>query len=100
MRVKSTVSVVLRAWHTDPTGVEGRHRHDWRVTAVFDAVPRIDGRDRRRHLAGLLAPWQGADLPPELWAAEDLAVELWPQLDGVIELRVDRPEGFGVEVMP
>lgn len=63
----------LRAFHTDPHLAEGRHAHTWRVRLYFDAKPFRDGRAMEVALAAFLAPFQGTDLPPALWAVEDIA---------------------------
>lgn len=95
----------LTAWHTDPHLGEGRHQHTWRVTAYFNSAPFRDGRSLKASLCLILAPWDGADLPPELWASEDLAAAVLAaavlQLHGnadCIGVRVEREEGFGASV--
>lgn len=97
----SYVWVDLTAWHTDPnpdpTINEGRHQHTWRVTASFDAAVPRDARSMKASLALILGPWQGRDLPADLWRGEDLARAVL-QLHGnadCVGVRVERAEGFG-----
>jgi hypothetical protein len=73
MRVRASVDVDLRAFHTDPHMHEGRHEHVWNVRLVYDGEPFRDARCFRAALTQFLAPYQGNDLPEEWWAAEELA---------------------------
>lgn len=67
------VESILNAFHTDPHLGEGRHAHTWRVRLYFTAEPFRDGRAMKVALDQYLAPLQGGDLPPEMWASEDIA---------------------------
>lgn len=70
-RAYTSVDVDLRAYHTDPAGLEGRHEHIWNVQLVFDGEPFRDGRLLRKALEVFLEPYQGKDLP--WWSGEDIA---------------------------
>ena len=71
MIIRNRVAVDLTAFHTDPTGDEGRHGHTWRVELVFEGDPFKDERLLRRALEEHLRPYQGKDLP--VWSSEDIA---------------------------
>lgn len=95
-----TVSAELHAFHTDPILKEGRHDHHWKVTAFFKADPFRDARSLKASLEGLLAGFQGKDLPAELWATENLA-EAIARLHGNADcqgVRMERGDGSGAEV--
>jgi hypothetical protein len=96
MRDLSWATEPLTAWHTDPHMGEGRHQHTWLVSAFWPSKPLRDGRSIKASLRAILDIWEGADLPPELWASEDLAAAVL-QLHGnglVCGVKVERP-GFG-----
>lgn len=93
------VSADLTAWHTDTLMNEGRHQHTWRVTAWWRSVPFVDGRVKQEALRGLLAVWEGTDLPPELWSGEAIASAVMALLPECIGCDVSRPtEGFYAQV--
>ncbi|PZQ59252.1 MAG: hypothetical protein DI570_16460 [Phenylobacterium zucineum] len=100
MPIMQTVFVrtTLRAFHTDPTGVEGRHAHTWTVKATFPAEPFVDARHRAKVLEGVIADFQGADLAPENWATEDLAAVILRRMGrACLAVEMDRPDGCGAE---
>lgn len=99
-RALSYVWADLTAWHTDPHMSEGRHSHTWRVWAYFRSEPFRDGRPLKAALETILGTWQGKDLPPGLWSAEELAAAVLHLLGNgdCCGVRIERAEGFGVEL--
>ena len=73
MIVRTSATLPLRAFHTDPFGDEGRHEHVWMIKLVANGEPFLDARALREALRAFLEPLQNSDLPPHLWAAEDIA---------------------------
>lgn len=75
MKVRTSVDVDLRAFHTDPVNDpainEGRHEHVWNIRLVFEHDGFHDSRPLRTALIHFLAPYQGQDLP--WWSAADIA---------------------------
>jgi len=63
----------LTALHRDLIMDEGLHEHTWTFTAWFHGKPFRDLRSQRSALRQVLAPYQGVELPPEMWAQEDMA---------------------------
>lgn len=100
MKTRIFVEAVLDAFHTDPILDEGRHRHAWRVRLYFEARPFRDGRALQKALEEYLAPFQGRDLHPEMWATESLAETILLTLGtgDPIGCVASRDDGPGAEV--
>jgi hypothetical protein len=91
------VSAQLTASHRDTIMSEGVHEHTWTFWAWFPAKPFRDLRSQKLALETLLEPFQGKELPPEMWAGEDMAAMFAKVLEGCIGVSVERP-GFRAEV--
>jgi hypothetical protein len=90
------VSAQLTASHRDLIMDEGLHEHTWTFWAWFDSKPFRDLRTQRVALETVLAPYQGKELPPEMWAQEDMAEMFAKVLANCIGVTVERP-GFRAE---
>lgn len=93
-RPLSFASAQLTAKHRDPIMDEGLHEHTWAFTVFWPSKPFRDLRVMREALTAILLPFQGADLPPELWAAEDLAAMVLKVMGVIVGVKVERP-GIG-----
>lgn len=87
----------LTAQHRDLIMDEGLHEHTWTFTAWFEGKPFRDLRSQRAALQTVLAPYQGTELPPEMWASEDMAQMFAKVLGGCIGVTVERDD-FVAEV--
>ena len=92
------VSAQLTASHRDLIMSEGLHEHTWTFWAWFPAKPFRDLRSQRQALITILEPYQGKELPAEMWAGEDMAEMFAKVLCNCIGVSVERP-GFRAEIM-
>lgn len=91
-------SAQLTASHRDLIMSEGLHEHTWTFWAWFEGEPFRDLRSQRIALEAILEPYQGTELPPEMWAQEHMAAMFAKVLNNCIGVTVKRP-GFWAEVM-
>lgn len=92
--VLSWTSAQLTASHRDLIMSVGLHEHTWTITVFWPSQPFRDLRSMREGLAAILHPFQGTELPPELWASEDIAAMVMGTMGVIVGVKVERP-GIG-----